>query len=1342
MKRFVTILLMTCLCLAVHASEIRDITVKHIGIEQGLSHHSVNTIWQDEHGFIWIGTMDGLNRYDGQKFKVFKPDANDPGSIMENNIRIICGDMNGHLYVKGLNSLSEFDMKSHRFRVIAHDNIRNIFHDGSRLWVADTHSLSTYDRESGTFTEQFCFPEEETENVSICCFITGHDGRQYISTSRHGFYIVNRNGNIIRHLNSDEANSIFEDSKGNIWIATKREGIHIVMADGSIRHFRHTDGDSGSLPHNNVRAICEDDSGCYWLSTYEGLSKLDLESGSFTHYRYEFKHEAFSIRSITPMIYDRQGTLWIGSFYEGCVAYNPSNDHYRYYRAKENSTGKLNSSIISSIAEDEDGNLYIGTEGGGVNYLDRRTGRFSVLTQDDYKMVKSILYDRERQALYIATMYDGVGKYDLKTGRMHSYKGYDDDGHRMHNIVCMKEFGRDSVLLAANGGLFVMDKKTGRQSRIETGFKSKFVSQVWDIETEDNGNIWFTTSSELYCYNIVENTTRYYTFHDMASEHINNHFNQILKDSKGRLWFGSSGSGFFLYERSSDTFRMFGSEAGMKNGYITGLCEDPQSGMICIATNKGLATYDAEEGIIRNYDTSTGFPLQLINENSMHVTSDGELFACDMNGLVSVKCSELDARPRDYSVMVSGLSIDNEPVIPGAEGSMALLREDILFQKEISISPKHSSVSFEISNTDYLNPSGPMAEYMLVGFDSGFTVTSGTNAITYTNLNPGRYTFIVRGLTCDTEGRYPSCEISMTIETPFWKTFWFISLLVIALLSIIIYISKTYITSIRLRSMLEYEKKEKACLSEANRSKMRFFTNISHEFRTPLTLIDGQLEMLLQRNDLKPSVYSKILNIWRNSQRMRRLVDEIIDIRKQEDGKMKLKVSTCDMASFMKEIFVSFEEYARYRNVSFTYSGPDHEGIPMTFDPEQMEKVFFNLLSNAFKYTVSEDSIETVLTDDGENVKVEIRDSGAGISPEHLPHIFERFYQDEKLNASVSGNGSGVGLSLCRSIVEMHGGHITVESEEGKGSCFTITLPKEPAFPEGTMAAEQERARQDAGTMKMITHYTTDEIPDAKEHKDHSDAKMLIVEDNPEVRDMLVQIFSPIYETITAEDGESGIQKTLKENPDIILSDVMMPGISGFEMCSRLKSNLETCHIPIVLLTARTAENDIIEGLQTRADDYVTKPFNIKILVTRCNNLIEGRRRLQQKYLKQPDAPVKMLATNAKDKTLLENAVNVVTAHIDDHEFKSEVFAKELGLSRTYLFSKIKGLTGQSPNEFIQTIRLKHAAAKLIASPEESMAEIAYSCGFSSPSYFIKCFKSAYGKTPAMYRKEFVRKDQ
>lgn len=1304
------------------AYEVKDIRVRNISTQHGLSHHTVNTIWQDEFGFIWIGTLDGLNRFDGHHFNIFKPDANNPYSITENNIRQICGDGQGYLYIRGLSSLSEYDMRTKRFRPLA-DNVKEVCFAVGSLWVSDTHTISIYDRLSDSFVSKFSFTDGNMDSVVIAGFCVGASGNIYVRTLHHGLFVVNKNGNIVRHFNIAGVKSVLEDRQGNIWVGTLSAGVHGFMRGGRVLRYQHDSFMKELEAYDNIRSMCEDKNGDVWLSTYGGLAKIDVDSDKLVYYRYE--SDALNIRSVTPILYDRQGSLWVGSFHNGVSCYNPDAEKYNHYRAKTgNLRGVLNSPIVSSFAQMGDDVVFIGTEGGWVNVLDRKSGLFGRLPEPkslNDRTVKGLLYNGHEKMLYVSTLYGGIVRVDMSVpgGRIYSDSGQTAGAG---NMLSMVECGRDSILVGTNKGVRVFDKRSGQLLPMNTGFTSVFHRQVWDIAIDNDGKLWFTTSSDLHCYDMKNDVTRRYAFGDIVSKSVNNHFNHILKDSKGRLWFGSSGSGFFLYDKATDSFRRFSEKDGLPSGFITEICEDKTTGFIYVATNRGLVSYDPDRDELKNCDLSTNFPTALIR--NMFIASNGELFVSDLTGVVSVSCRELENPSRDYDVLISGIVVDNQQLLPNPEDAKSILKQDAIFQKEIRLSPRHSSLSFELTNTDYLNNSDRLLEYKLDGFDSEFFSTSGLHPITYTNLSAGKYTFVARGTVPDSNGEYPTSEIVVFVAKPFVKTIWFILLMVFVAGCVIWCLLRIYATGVNLRSQ-----------NTANESKLHFFTNISHEFRTPLTLINGQLEMLLQQDKLKPSVYSRILSIYRNASTMNNLVNEIVDMMKSEAGKLKLKVARYDVVAFLREIYVTFDEYARQRDISLSFE-TDSESLYLEFDNRQLEKVFFNLLSNAFKYTSSGGGrINIIVHRASDGVLVKVKDNGTGIAPEHIGHIFDMFYQDDKLNASLPGVGSGIGLSLSKAIVQMHGGNISVESTLGSGTCFTVLLKYKPVFS-GEVVTVDGFAID--GMRQELEEYKSSHVVADVQQGSEKGVKMLVVEDSMEILNLLVSVFSPMYDVITASSGEEGLSRARKDVPDIIVSDVMMPGMSGIEMCRILKENIETSHIPIVLLTAYALENYVVEGFSMGADDYVTKPFNVKILVARCDNLVRGRRRLQEKYMSQPEAPVTILASDTKDQTLLEKAVSIVMAHIDDPEFKIDVFAHELGLSRTYLFSKIKGLTGQSPNEFITTIRLKEAVVRLTGSKDESISEIAYSLGFSSSSYFINCFKARYGKTPAQYRKEFA----
>ena len=519
--------------------------------------------------------------------------------------------------------------------------------------------------------------------------------------------------------------------------------------------------------------------------------------------------------------------------------------------------------------------------------------------------------------------------------------------------------------------------------------------------------------------------------------------------------------------------------------------------------------------------------------------------------------------------------------------------------------------------------------------------------------------------------------------------------------------------------------------------KLQFFTNITHEIRTPLTLIVGQVETLLQVQTFTPNIYHKILGIYKNSLQLRELITELLDFRKQEQGHMKIKVSRHNLVNFLYENYLLFLEYASSKQINFKFN-KQSDDIEVWYDQKQMQKVVNNLLSNALKHTKAEDTISINVSQENKYVIIEIKDTGTGIAAAEIDKIFDRFYQTERLDSLNTGAGTGIGLALTKGIIELHHGTIRVESEPGKGSRFIITLKsgnqhftEEQIIRDNTDTNIQQQPETIVPTVEILPDSEWKE----EDNKRIEDAKMLIVEDNESIKQMLVGIFETFYQVSTASDGVEALEMIQKDMPSIILSDVVMPRMSGTELCKQIKTDFNTCHIPVVLLTARTAIEHNIEGLKIGADDYITKPFNTNLLISRCNNLVNSRRLLQEKFSKQPQAFAQMLATNPMDKEMLDRAMAIIERHLDNTDFNVNIFAREMGMARTNLFTKLKAVTGQTPNDFILSIRLKKGAVMLRNNPELNITEISDRIGFSSSRYFSKCFKEIYHVSPLAYRK-------
>ena len=694
----------------------------------------------------------------------------------------------------------------------------------------------------------------------------------------------------------------------------------------------------------------------------------------------------------------------------------------------------------------------------------------------------------------------------------------------------------------------------------------------------------------------------------------------------------------------------------------------------------------------------------------------------------------LYALPSKNLLNFDKLFIFNEEICPNDQSG--ILTDILAKTSDIYLSYKQNNITVEFASFNYNNDRNRLFEYRLEGFDKAWTQTTGTT-ITYTNLPPGEYILRARPL-AGKENLDEEVHLNIHVSAPFYATVWAYFFYLLCLLGVMIAFIRFKTRQAALKSSLEFERKEKERIEELNQVKLRFFTNISHEFRTPLTLILGQIEVLMQM-DLGTTIYNRILRIYKNAWYMRNLISELLDFRKQEQGYLKLKVEEQNLVTFTRQIYMCFYEYAQKKEITYRFDNVE-ETISVWFDSKQLQKVIFNLLSNAFKYTPNKGSIRVEVRMLASQAIVSVCDTGVGIPEEHISKIFERFYQTD--NSSSFTLGTGIGLALAKGIMNMHHGKIDVESTVGKGTKFTLSLPLgNRHFSDEEMATVE--SRESVIISEAVPMLPFEQIMDVEEEKtkvqenikEEDKPIILLVDDNEELLSMLEDLFLPIYKVYIAHDGREGLEMARQIQPDLIISDVMMPEMSGKELCYKIKTNVELSHISVVLLTAQTSVEYVVEGLMFGADDYVTKPFNVKVLIARCNNLIKNKKRLIAHYAGKTitESPVTE-AINERDKELLAKCVNIIKENFENPAFDVTALASELCVGRSKLYMQFKQMTGLTPNEFILKIKLDEAMSLLKNHPELNISEISIRLGFSSPRYFSKSFKAFFGVAPQTVR--------
>lgn len=1331
----------TVSCLLLISSNLNaEINFERIGAANGLSQISVLSIYQDKLGYMWFGTREGLNRYDGKNIKIYLSKENDKTGFSSNIINSICGNDDKLYILCGYHQVVEYDTRFDKFRIIS-DNSQHIGEGKDNLWMSRKNVLKKMDYKTGEISDYY-----KIQTQKEITFIYEASNKDIYIGTESGLCILDKNKTFSQVLENNFITTIFEDSKQNIWIGTDGNGVFRISKNGSSEQYSSkSNGTKFALSNDIVRAFSEDDYGQIWIGTFNGLNCLIPENGQISIYSNKTgKPTELSHNSVFSIFKDKQGTIWIGTFYGGVNYYNPEFNFYTYFYPSSAENKSVNFPIVGKMTEDGEKNLWICTEGGGLNFYDRKNKVFKYYKSENsglsHNNVKCIWYNKDNNKLYIGTHLGGLNIFDIKTNRFKNITKSIQES-LPNNIVDNILPYNGKLIIFTHNGIVQLDMET---EKIEPFFKNqKIVSEIFATYTstffiDSKDNVWISlTEGGLYRYNIKTETIEKYTHSFDSDGSIGRHMVSNIYETKyGNILFSTLGSGLFEYIPHKNNFKRYSVE---KNGLLSNFIykvTETNLGRILLLTNSGVNLLDNNKNSLYILNKDTGFPLEKINsECGVCITENGEIYVGGTNGMASFYENQINFNPKDYNLFFSEVYINNK--LLSASDDKSIIKNTLPYLKELNLKHNQTNLLIQLATSNNIKLSPKNFEYKLEGIDNTWNPSDNQN-IRYSNLKSGKYLLRVREQP-QQNSLMNSKEITLKINVlpPFYSSsfaFIFYFLIVSLVIWSLMRLNKM---KIKLKTSLEYEIKENNKIQELNQAKFQFFTNVSHEFRTPLTLIVGQIESLIQMDDISSIVYNKLTKVQKSAAQLISLVTELLDFRKQESNLLKLRVAEINIVDFAKLNFNSFKDLASKMNINYTFNSTESK-IMIWFDPLQMQKVIYNLLSNAFKY--SEENGEISLTIERRNnnqVVILVRDSGFGIAEEDLSKIFERFYQG-KNTEKIHNKGTGIGLSLTKGIVDLHHGIITAYNNPDRGSTFTVTLQGGGNH----FSSEEKTSRKTSDWSFVKDSGLPDQLffeefkkSNIVENADSTKFRILIVEDDEDILNFLVELFSPIYYVETAKNGKEAIDKVNSIQPDIVLSDIMMPKMSGKELCSKLKSNFESSHIPVVLITADISEEQNLDGLLAGADDFITKPFNVKALISRCNNLVLSRKRMQEIYSKQIDNTPIAIATNKRDQELLNLAIDVIGKFLDDTEFNVNTFATEMALSRSKLFLKIKSLTGMTPNDFIINTRLKKAATLLLTSNDLNVSDISHIVGFNTPRYFSKCFKELFGMSPLNYRR-------
>uniref|UniRef100_A0A832G8I5 histidine kinase n=1 Tax=Ignavibacterium album TaxID=591197 RepID=A0A832G8I5_9BACT len=1255
-----------------------------------LSSNELTALAEDKFGNIWIGTRKGLNRFNTKTKEItsFKTDPADKKSLRNNNIKTICSDKNGNLWIGTVKGLYRFDFQSSSFQVFLNDSLNSnsiasnvisyIAEDrNGNLWVGTLNGLSKVIQSGDEINFENYFFDDGTETTKKLNRIRSFD----------------------------------DDSKGNLWIGTIGGGL--ILFDPATHHYsnyQYSENDLSSINDNEIFAVCVDNFDNVWI----GSSKRGISKYSPTKSRFDlFKPESFAVKElpvndITAVYADNQNRLWLGTNGNGILVYQLDENYYPIkllFELKKNDKSGLSSNYITSIIKDRDGFYWIGTLAGGLirfNELTRKVEIFKNNRDDSLSLSNNYIntiYDDSNGDIWIGTSAGGVNKFNKKN----------------NNFV-----------------RFMYDPAKPQ--------KNLNSPEVTSICEDNNGNLLFgTTTGGL---NLFNPNTKEFTHHTFSSENINGISSRkilcIYKDKKGRIWIGTFGGGLNLF--SNNSFVHYGEKDGLSSNIIYSVNED-DAGNLWLATNKGLSRFNPESKDVKNFDESDGLQGKEFNARAVtKMYGSSVIYFGGTKGLNIYHHLPISVSTNLPVIVISDFKVFNQSVIPGGDSP---LKESISFAKEINLSHDQDVISFSFVSLDLTSPEKNQYAYKLEGFDKDWIYSGNINEVTYTNLNSGEYIFKVKATNSDGMWNENGTQIKLIIHPPFWRTWW-ATIFYIFVAAIGLYALRKYeMSRIKLRNELKLREFESQKLHEVDQIKSRFFANLSHEFRTPLMLIKGPVEQL-QTQISDSDINSKLNLVSRNIHNLQTLIDQLLELSQLEASAIPVKAKKQNIVTTLKGLVSSFESLAKQRNVALSFTS-ELTTLDVWFDTDKLEKIINNLLSNAIKFTPIGGRISVLLNvttiDENEFAQITVADTGIGIDENKIDKIFDRFYQvDDSPNKSFGG--SGIGLALVKELVDLHKWNISVKSKLNAGTEFTLRIPLYDYLDDSQKIIESPEVKSnndfDSAYEPISTSETEIERKEESSQQKNLKPSILIVEDSEDVRIYLKDLLRNDYNILEAANGIKGIETAAENSPDLIISDIMMPSMDGIEFCRRIKSNWETSHIPVILLTAKVSSESKIEGLETGADDYLIKPFESRELFVRIKNLLEQRNRLKEKFAKEIKITAEAITTNSVDKEFLTKAFDAIEKNISDPDFTAEDLAKELYMSLSQLRRKLIALTGESPGEFLRTYKLKRAA-QLILEKRLSITQIAFEVGYHSPSNFTKAFQQHFNCLPSEFNDQNIR---
>ena len=1307
-------------------------TGKLFDADKQLSSSFVSEIYLDRDGFIWVATRNGLNKYDGYQFRLFKKEKKAELGMASNYVNCMVQDRNGLFYVGMYGALQSFN--GYRFKDIKVHDLQD--------HVMPPYVTCLLERENGEIligtSGHGLLRLTDKENahqmggaladiIGVHSMIEDQQQRIWLVTEEQGLVCYDGN-KTFRYFEDDifrtQMRSVCEGRDGRIYVGTAKNGLYVLTQKGFFEHIEVT----GALPvveiYNNMKGEL--------LLGYDGMGMgiFQPQTGILTNNPYYSREVDLSKSKCYSIVEDKTGNVWLGLLQKGIFMQPRTETPFNYMGFKLGANNLIGQACVTSVLIDSKGRTWIGTDKDGLYSFDENKRPTFHYKENFPSTILSITEDNQGR-IWVGSFREGCGWVDTKSRSFHHQPLPQGNAVSVFDLVCDQQ---GTLWLATMGdGLIRLQLKTGEIKTYKTSENAvtdrKANSMVNDYISKmslspDGKRVYLATTMGACCLDIATDSwTKVF-----GTNTINYGTPiRVIKEYDNKLWIGTN-NGLYSYNLANKELRHMNMEKGLADNGIASIQQGKQ-GMIWLGTDHGLCRYNPQTKLTQSFFVDNGLQSNEFSDGASCVSPNGTMIFGGVGGVTWFNPSDIKQTEWKADVKLTAFFINGELVTPETKsGWYHVTDTTVIASKRFALSSGDNSFTIQLSTLTYDNPEHIIYSYR-INKEDWVRLQPGTNEITFSHMAPGNYDFCVVAQRNNqmTEER---C-FTVYIHAPWYRTY----LAYVCYLLLLAFIVWRYLLYRRHKEQDRLRLQEHIHAEEMGEAKLRFFMNISHEIRTPMTLIVSPLLSLMKQDD-DPHRRSIYETIRRNAERILGLINQMMDLRKIDKGQMQMHMCETDLIGFVRDIHNLFTQQAKTKNIQFSYEH-DTQMLPVWIDRGNFDKVVVNILSNAFKYTPTGGIIRITITHDDSHATIRIYDSGEKIPEDKLEHIFERFYQTP---SSINDRkvGTGIGLDLTRSLVELHHGTISAQNEE-VGCEFVVTIPlgNEHLKPEEMITDKEDVTHATSLFDEDATMVGSADLGGVTLPKANQQQTIVIAEDDQEIRDYLIQELSDNYKVIGCENGKEALTEVLKSIPDLIISDIMMPEMDGNTLCSKVKANPATSHVPVILLTAKNRDEDQLEGLETGADSYIIKPFNMEILRRTIVNLIHTHKMLRLKYGRndQLEEKVDEVQMKSPDEKLLERIMQVINKNISNADLSVDMIADEVGISRVHLHRKMKELTGQTPHDFIRNIRLKQAA-NLLANQNVNITEVMYACGFNNAASFSTIFKKFYGMSPREYMNE------